>query len=321
VIAAALAVAGCDGDRASIPFSQFEPAYEQASCYLLVLCGQFPDQATCLSSDHVQPHYYATLGQNIIAGKVIYDGVKAQRCLDAYNALTSCNRKDIGNIAPNPDCQGIFTGTVATGAACFGGAECAGGGRCEPVQTCAVDQCCPGTCLGAAPDTVPLGGDCSVAGTVCVLGTVCTVDTTAGGWTCQPFVGEGASCVYSIVESVCASPLYCDSASGVCKAPVGTGGPCDPSVGSLGCDILTDRCDATTSVCTPPQAVGAACSPTASDCVSYAMCDATTNTCVRLPAVGQPCDAKNGPACLGDTSTCDLASATCTRMPAGDACQ
>jgi len=318
--AAALALVGCDGGG-SIPFSQFEPAFEQGVCHMLVLCGEFPDQATCLSSDHFEPHHYPTLGQDVSTGKLIYDGAKAQACINSYNALSSCNRKDVGNIAPDPDCHAIFTGTVAAGGACFLSAECAGGGTCEPpLGSCAPDQCCAGTCLAATP-TVALGGDCTAAASVCVSGTVCTVDLTNGGETCQPFVGIGASCVYSINESVCASPLYCDSQSGVCKAPVATGGPCDPSAGSLGCDILTDRCDRMTSVCTPPLAVGAACDPAASNCAAYATCDATTNSCVQSPAAGQACDPTHGPPCLGDTTTCDSTSATCLRMPAGAACQ
>jgi hypothetical protein len=320
--AAALAAVGCGSSSGggSIPFSQFEASYDQASCRLLVLCGEFPDQATCLSSDHYEPHDYATLDQDISTGKVMYDGAKAQACLDAYNAVSSCNRKDVGNIAPNPDCHAVFTGTVAAGGACFASAECAGGGTCWTGGTCAPQyECCPGTCL-AAPPTVALGGDCSSAATVCVWGTVCTVDLTKGGETCQPFVGVGASCVYSINESVCASPLYCDSTTGVCNAPVATGGPCDPSRGSLDCDIRTDRCDTTTLVCTPPLAVGAPCSNATDNCAAYATCDATTNTCVQRPAVGQACDRTNGPPCLGDTTTCDSTSATCVRMPAGGAC-
>jgi hypothetical protein len=314
--AAALLVVGCDGSG-SIPFSQFEPAFEQAACRMLVLCGEFPDQATCLSSDHFEPHYYPTLAQDVSTGKVIYDGARAQACLNAYYAPRSCNRKEVDAIAPNPDCHAIFTGTVAAGGVCFASAECAGGG-CETQNSCTQDQCCAGTCLAATP-TVPLGGDCP-AGTVCAAGTVCTVDLTNGGTTCQKPVGVGGSCVYGFLENICASPLYCDSTSGVCKAPVATGEPCNPSLGSDDCDIRTDRCDATTSVCTPPLALGAPCSPAASTCAAYATCDATTNTCVGRPAVGQACDPTNGPACLGDTTTCDSTSATCVRMPASGAC-
>jgi len=316
----AAAALGCDGGGGSIPFSQFEPSFEQAVCHLSVLCGEFPDQATCLSSDHLEPHYYATLGQDISSGKVIYDGAKAQSCLNTYNAVGSCNRRDVANIAPDPACNAIFTGTVAAGGACFSFAECAGGGTCAQLQgTCAQYQCCAGTCLAASP-TVARGGDCS-AGTLCASGTICIHDATTAAETCQPPVGVSASCVYSVTTSICASPLYCDSTSGICKAPVATGGPCDPSAGSLGCDILTDGCDTTTSVCTPPLALGAACSIAASNCVAYATCDATTNTCVALPAVGQACDPTNGPPCLGDTTTCDSTSATCVRLAPGDACQ
>jgi|GEM_PF-2435290 len=318
VTLALVAVAGCDGGDGPIPFSQFEPSAEQAVCHLFVLCGDFPDQATCLASEQVQPHYYETIAQDISSGKVVYDGARARTCLDAINALSSCNRSTRASIQRlDPTCSDIFTGTVAAGGGCFVSAECAGGGTCAQTQgTCTLNACCAGTCLGST--SVALGGDCSIAGAVCASGTTCTFDSTSSTDTCQQLAGAGAPCANTTYTSTCAAPFYCDPTSGTCKTPVATGGPCDPSVGSQGCDSPKDQCDTTTSLCTPLPAPGSPCSAIDIACLSYATCDSTTNTCVERPGVGQPCDPTNGPSCLG--GTCDPTSATCMLTPTGGAC-
>jgi hypothetical protein len=314
----ALAAAGCDGG--SVPFSQFEASAEQAVCHALVLCGKFPDEATCLASEQVQPHYYETLGSDISAGKVIYDGGRAKACLDAVDGLGSCNGTTVSPLQSplpqiDPTCNAIFRGTVAAGGACFFSEECANGGTCTSTQGCTADQCCAGACVTYT--NVAEGGDCNVPDAVCPSGTTCAADSTTDGYTCQRLPGAGAPCIYPHLNvGVCAKPLYCDDPTmGTCKAFVATGGPCDPSVGN--CEYL-DRCDPTTLVCTPLLPVGSACGVSPIGCVSYATCDTTTSTCVELTLVGAACD-PNGLACLG--GTCDRTTSTCMLTPTGDACQ
>jgi hypothetical protein len=312
------ALAGCDGGGGSIPFSQLEPSAEQAVCHVLVLCGTFPDQATCLASEQVLPHYYDTLGSDVSSGKVIYNGGKAKACLDAINALTSCNGIAVFPLASplpqiDPICSSIFTGTVASGGTCFFSEECASGGSCGSTQGCSVGQCCAGAC--AMITYVAKGGDCNVADAVCASGTTCVFDSTTGAATCQMLPGAGAPCIYPNYVPVCAGPFYCDTASGTCKALVATGGTCDPSMD--GCKS-GDRCDPTTLVCTPLLPVGSACGSSTIGCVSYATCDATTSTCVELTFVGAACY-PNGPACLG--GICDRTTSTCMLTPTSGACQ
>jgi hypothetical protein len=307
---------GGGGSGGPIPFSQFEAAAEQAVCHLLVLCGEFPDEATCLASDQVKPHYYETLGQDITDGKVSYDGAKARSCIDMINGLASCDRTSVLEASLDTTCTtGIVTGTVAPGGSCFVNEECAGGSTCQKTDaSCdSFSQCCVGTCV--SPLAVAAGGDCSVAGAACVSGTMCIVNGTTHAETCVTTGAAGASCGASMP---CTYPFHCDATSGTCKAPAATGGACDPSVGSVTCDSPKDYCSTTTMVCTTLLAVGSPCTQgTPSTCVSYAACDAATNTCLERPAVGAPCVA-TGPSCLG--GSCDATTATCTLMPTGGAC-
>ena len=309
VLAGMIACNGTD----PVPFSQFESAYEQARCHADVLCGDFPDQATCLASVQSAPHYDDTLGQDIASGKVVYDGAKARACFDKVNALSSCSPVGPPVIKWDLDCTTIFTGTVADGGACFFPSECAGG-FCELTDTsCAGSaQCCPGTCLAVPPPTAS-GSPCPSLPAECAS-RVCVIELN-GNATCQTPVGLGVSC---LGELPCDNGLYCDPVTGVCKAPSGVGGACNPGIGSQDCD-LPNKCDATTSVCTPPLPVGAACDPTTGGCIPYATCDATTGTCVERPQVGASCDPTGaGPTCLG--GSCDATTTTCAQEPTGGAC-
>ena len=305
-----LVVAGCGGTSGGpIPFPQFEPAAVAAICHVEVLCGAFPEEATCLSSEQVQPHLYDTLSVDITAGKVIYDGTNARTCLDAVNAITSCSRTTFASLeAVDPTCSAIFTGTVAAGGACFFSQECAGRGTCA--STCYGDACCAGTC---ASTSVAEGSACSFVGAVCASGTSCS------GGICQVLPGLGAPCGAPNYPNDCVSPFYCDSHTNTCKAPVATGGPCRPEFSSYDCASPLDMCDTTTSICTRLGPVGGPCSGNSSTigCVPYATCDQTTNTCVEVPTVGAACD-PNTPDCLG--GTCDPTTNVCTLTPTAGAC-
>ncbi len=296
-----------------LPFAQFESSAQQARCYADVLCGDFPDQATCLASIQVEPHYYDTLGQDIESGKVVYDGGKARACFDKVNGLSSCNRLGPPVIKSDPTCTTIFAGTVAAGGACFFPEECVGGWCQQTDTSCAPStQCCSGTCI-TIPPPVASGSPCPSPPATCASG-ICVIDPN-GTATCQTPVGLGVSC---LGEVPCASGLYCDPATEICKASVGAGGACNPALDSEECD-LPENCDTTTSVCTPPLPVGATCDPSTGGCVSYATCDPTTHSCVERPQVGASCDPTGvGPSCLG--GSCDATTATCTLEPTSGTC-
>ena len=307
-------VVGCDGGGGAIPFSQFEPTALAAVCRLAVLCRAYPDQATCMTAEQTEPHYYDTLGQDIASGKVIYDGASGRACIDAINALSSCSRNVLATAGVTPVCDKIFTGTVAAGGACFFSAECVGDGTCLSTGSCSSDQCCAGTCQ-AGTVTVQLGDNCLGGVATCAAGTVCLADPTTGVETCQNPVGAGGACTSS---NACSVGLYCDLGSMTCKALLATGGVCDPSLNSQDCENDYDRCDISTSLCTSPLDVGSTCANSTQSCVSYASCDGTSGICVARPVVGAACSATSGPQCLG--GACDATSSTCVLTPTAGAC-
>jgi hypothetical protein len=314
--AAALALpaaAGCGGGTMS--FTDFVDSYPAAFCHLRVLCGDFPDQASCLPEEQ-RPHYFDTLRQDVASGKISYDGARGAACIQGLSGLPACSGSAFAAHDPYPACDVVFTGTVAAGDPCFFHEECAAGGAChldDPICNSRV-ACCAGTCQ-AVPPPAGAGGDCTSPLQRCVPGTICTADQVGNGSTCLTAVGVGAACG----SSPCAYPLYCDPDSQTCQAPVGTNGPCNPALAGQDCDDQNDRCDFTTHACTRRLSPGEVCVASAVGCAIYASCDATTGTCVTWPAAGEACDPSgSGSPCLN--GSCDAATATCTLPPAVPAC-
>ena len=309
------AAGGCDGSGGgAIPFSQFESTAQTAACRLEVLCGAYPDQATCMMSEQTQPHLFDTLAQDIASGKVNYYGASARTCIDTINGWSSCNRNSLGTINLIPACSEIFAGTVAVGGDCFFAEECSGGGDCLTARGCSEGQCCAGTCQSPTMVVVPLGSNCSNSDEFCAAGTVCLPVSTSGGETCQKGVAVGGACTSS---SVCASGLSCDPTSSTCQGLVATGGACNPALDSQDCASAADYCDSATSICTPFVHVGSPCTDATSICVPYAVCDLTSGLCIARPEVGGFCDAVS-PSCL--TGSCDATSSTCVLLPTAGAC-
>jgi hypothetical protein len=303
---------GCGGSDA-IPFSQYESVLVTASCHFDVLCGNYPDQATCVTSTQVQPHLYDTLGADIASGSVVYDGATARACIEAINGLSFCSRAGFASAQIESGCNGLFTGTVAAGAPCFLAEECAGGATCAASDTTCdrASQCCVGAC-GVPTPPAAVGGSC-LPPQLCAPGMYCVLDPS-GTATCQLPVGLGASCGET---APCEVPLYCAPTTQTCQSPASTGGTCNPELDSEDCESPDDQCDPTTSVCTRLLAPGAACASSGLGCVNYATCDTPTGTCVTRPAVGESCD-PTGPMCLG--GTCDPTTTTCTLTPTTGAC-
>jgi hypothetical protein len=300
----------------------FQPTALAAICRLAVLCGDYPTQATCESSEQTQPHLYDTLATDIQSGTVAYDGVKARTCIDSLNTISSC-MGGLGSVEVqfSATCTGIFTGKVPAGGTCYFSDECAGGAACDHTATNGIGcytftQCCAGNC-SATPSSIPLGGDCSSAAN-CAAGTICSTSLTPATCVAVPAT-VGASCA---TGQLCASPLYCSSTAMTCQELPLTGEPCAhsgslASYGVISCQSPFDTCDATTDICVRMIAVGAVCDPTNDHCVRYAFCDPTTSACVTRPAVGQPCD-PNSPACLG--GSCDPTTSQCTLAPTAGSC-
>ncbi len=314
---AVLPVAGCGGGGGEVPFSALEPNAVAADCRIKVLCSDFPDQASCVSSQQAQPHYYDTIAADIASGKVLYDGAKARSCIDALNAVSSCPGGFTNVVLEMAvPCTGIFTGTVAAGGACYFPEECAGGVGCGFTSGASCDsvtQCCAGTCA-ATPVVVPAGGSCSSGG-ACAPGTVC--DNSGTCVATRATVGASCAGINS-----CAAPLYCSQMTQTCQQLPQTGETCAPgspipSPGEIRCQNPLDTCDVASNVCVPTIGLGGACDPSTGGCVSYAFCDPTTDVCVEEPAVGQRCD-PNGAPCLG--GSCEATTGTCALLATSGAC-
>src|SRR6478672_6817939 len=91
-VLAFVAAAGCtDTAGWNIPLPQFHDLARASFCRVRVLCGDFPDEATCARYFSEPPHLYASLPRLVSAGRVAYDGNKARSCLEILDSATSCS--------------------------------------------------------------------------------------------------------------------------------------------------------------------------------------------------------------------------------------
>ncbi len=311
----ALAVAACSGTD-SIALSDYAKKEIAAFCANQVTCQQMPDTATCEASFELNSTGYMTLVAAANAKLVKYDGAEAASCVNEF-ASQSCAYTGFQPNKNDP-CNKVFTGTVATGGACFVSQECAGvGAVCNPTSASCNPSttCCPGTCA-PAPAKMGVGGACQGSsdcndGLYCSDKTQqCTAIATASGAACEALDG-------------CANPMLCNencsTSTGTCYTPAARNATCDTTQ-VLPCADERDYCDNTTKKCTQVVALGATCDSAGTGngatCVAYASC--TNGSCVENPKAGATCDAMNGPSCLGSLS---CTTSTCQLAPAGMACQ
>ena len=300
-LAVALAfVSGACGGRpigppAPIPADGYVQALINHNCARAVACRQMPDMATCLATTSVD---LSPLFAAVSAGKITYDGVAAAECFEAASlAPVPCTMPGPG--LDDPSCGQMFIGAQPEGAACSASDECASGNcNTNDLSACSgtTDMCCAGTCgpgAAAAAPPLPIGSDCSAAGSSCVAGAFCS----ASSGLCVANVAVGEPCD-AATEKFCGRGLTCGpSASGsqqVCLALPAEGQSCAtlPT-----CAALDDHCDPATRKCVPNIAVGGAC-PNGVGCVDYAQCDGRTGKCVEDGNVGDGC-VRSGPPCLG----------------------
>jgi hypothetical protein len=292
-LAVALLAASCESGRAlpvRIPLGDYVQALINHDCAHAVACRQMPDMASCLAATSVD---LSQVLAAVSAGRLIYDGAAAVTCFTAPMACTLTAQLDVPK---DPSCDRIFSGAQAEGGPCTETYECAGFGSCniDPLTGCGgTPGCCTGTCGPPAAAPLPIGGDCSVAGSSCIAGALCLVSSGL----CVASVAVGQPCD-ATTDKYCGLGLTCGPvASGtqqVCLARPAEGESC----ATLStCDALDDYCDVGTRRCVPKIAVGEAC-PNGVDCVDYAECDGPTRTCVSNPKAGASCKPA-GPACLG----------------------
>lgn len=317
VALAGAAACGSSAGGGPIAVTELKASLLPALCHLNVLCGRYPDAATCMTSQQEFPHFFPSLPQLVAAGRIVYEGQKARRCVDELNALTSCSRQATSSPGALADCDTILTGGVAAGDPCFFDEECPAGGGCSVTEIGCdkFTECCAATCL-PAPARTPAGGDCTLSPpAICADGTSCAPSAGATS-TCQPL---GATVGVSCASVPCVASLFCDPSAHTCQLPAAEGGACTPSPDDRGCEDRRDYCDST-GHCAPRLPARAACDPANDACIPWTRCSPTTSTCVPLPAVGETCEQNPAPfPCLGGLR-CDATSNTCIVLPVGGSC-
>ena len=272
-------IAGCDNDGA-IAIDDIPASVEATYCQRAALCAGGPDPAACEAALFVSEDRNLTgLVAGVKQGTITYDGRRARECLDEFQ------RDCINQLAAPPACDETFRGTVAQGGACQISQECVSG-QCD--RACG-NACCVGTCA-AGPAKVPLGGDCSAAGSPCVGGSYCKSGK------CTVDLPLGAACA---ADDVCRRPGQCTiglGGGGTCLAAPDQGAACSPT--DRGCLRSDNYCDPVAQVCVKRKAAGSACTDVASECATFAPC--VNGLCTALLTLGQPCQVDGAVRCFGE---------------------
>ncbi len=283
-------MAGCGGGG-GIAASDFANELRDAECDLRVRCGELSSAASCdgffaVSTDTV-------LLAEIDAGKVSYDGEKAQECIDAIKAASCDGTAQDARETPSA-CLDFIAGAGKAGAACFTSEECESKMCAQPTCT---DACCAGTCTAVVtPGTA--GDPCATK--ACDSGLTC--DNTKH---CVALFEAGAPCT---LFTDCAYGLGCLGDPGICGPMPHLGDACPEGQ----CAELGSYCD-DTHTCSPIGLLGDPCI-TSSDCSRYYRCDTQSLACEELPRTGEMCTGL-----CSDGSYCNTATLVCTALLANGA--
>jgi hypothetical protein len=150
-----LVLAACGGGGGSVALEDFADKLADASCELLVKCGEARDVAACRAANTgLDTHLSASLGAAVKAGRAKFDGGAAQDCLDALGAR-SCDVTSQSNRELPASCR-TTAGTLHDTEACAVDAECIS--QVCDVPACGL-ACCIGACVGDDPPTLGQAGD------------------------------------------------------------------------------------------------------------------------------------------------------------------
>jgi hypothetical protein len=284
-----------------VALSSIPPLYAGAYCTALQNClgplftvAMAGTDCTAQTTQRIVNSDFSMFQSKIDAGKMTYDGSKAQGCIDAIAART-CDGLDT---RPIPACQAAIDGTITTGGDCDLDAECKGG------ASGAFCQSASGTCPGKCAALLVAGQACT-KNDQCASGLECSTSTNK----CVQPAAAGAACK-GADQPPCANGLICmgdnTTTAGTCKARADA----FTAAASASCDLKTQFCVAGqscavsaivgtsitgTCVATGGYAAGAACKPTFPDaCASGNYCKTTTlapfdGTCTALPQKGEDC--------------------------------
>jgi hypothetical protein len=276
---------GCStGDPIAI--AGYPAAYRDAVCSYLVKCGEVDSVASCRRINvGLDVHLSASQLAAIEAGKVVFDGGNAKRCLDALSAR-SCDATSESNRLVPDACLAIVVGTLRGGADCAFDDECVS--RDCDVPAC-TGGCCQGKCIGdTAPARAKVGDSCQAA--ACEPSAYCDRDAM----TCVALKSSGVICLDA---TECKYGLDCDSASATCLPLPAPGEPC---AGACRDDGTT--CNPLSRTCVMVALGGAACDSSA-DCSRFYRCDASKR-CSAGVGLGEPCSASLR--CADDRVFCEI---------------
>jgi hypothetical protein len=254
-------LAGCGG----IAYEDYPDAVRDATCSYLVRCHAASNLDDCRAYYGRTAIESPSLDAALDAGKVSYNEDAAQRCIDAYGAL-SCDETLLADDALAA-CAEVLTGRLRSGDVCAFDAECETDHCASPGCS---DACCPGTC--ADPIAYPgIGDPCT---SLCEDDAYCGADST-----CHALLPAGASCD---MVSRCERTLYCagltGAGNGVCTPVPHAGEACEGACAELG-TICSGTCVAAGLAGDPCELEY--------DCAQLYTC--TAGVCGDYPGVGMAC--------------------------------
>lgn len=316
--------AGGEGSGSGLPLAELPTEYAAALCkayttcngdlYAIFLPGE--DCATNISAQLAEE--LATLPHAVDAGRIAYDPVKAQACIDEIAAGDCATLSQRASAT----CQAALSGSVPEDGDCELNEECqkdlyckigdACPGTCSPLEAagraCSADgQCMSGLKCGATGLCVApaeAGGACNQGEPDCTAGYVCLGDNADQGTPGEcvaiedAFAGEtGDACS---LTRLCKTELSCEieavsPIAGTCVEHVAADAACQVAVPDecptnqyckLGINPLAD------GACTVRPAAGEPCAQGlggATLCAAYARCDG--GVCRELAAAGEGCSA------------------------------
>ncbi len=314
-----------------------------ARCQALVQCRTHGTAAGYLLQRCVQGERGFEVDANdikkaVAAGRLKYDGTKAQGCLDATNA-GFCSSLDSLDPAA---CSAVLVGTVKAGGTCSSVEP-----ECEKGTTCIPDGSsrCAGICVADAAE----GRSCEQAdcaegffcddastpricvkrgdvGAACPSPGQCKEGLSCVSQKCAAPGQAGASCDRYFATSTCAKGFYClaqqlDATTGAwpgtCKAQIAAGSECGEGsecVSGLVCRgaFLGPGNTVTAGSCTDPVDEGGSCVNNKSGTFTITGCRygliCQSGKCTRPPTTG-PCSDDFFFTC--DSAYCDKNSNTC----------
>jgi hypothetical protein len=152
---------------------------------------------------------YQDTGAAVRDGRMMFDGVKAKRCLNALRSTDACESSTLDQ---NMDCLTMFTGTVADNGTCYVDGECGANSYCTAGSTT-----CPGQCQPRKAATVMAVRDRECQDGLYAYNGRCLAYATLNG-SCAP-VGGGP-------RQTCERNAFCDPSSNVCRAKGSVGATC-----------------------------------------------------------------------------------------------